>query len=253
MSKKYTANEWATMEGRHTLETTKKFDFLRDEITEAKLFRSPASFKNADASQIAHNIFAHVLSLQAMRYTDPGVASTYAKNTVRFGGFDGVRAGGSDLHNLIAGLERMQDKGVVNIPQAQLKKFFRDIQNGVQVTDRDRRTIMALERGLGIKDPNLKAMRRIVSDWPRATPSEQRTGATRLGFMMNHYARGSDLHRPYISSIRGIGQPDAKSPYAPLVKWGSIAAATAAGYAMVRDKAAIKQASNVAVKKYRTN
>ena len=27
---KYTANEWATMEGGHTLERKKKFDFLRD-------------------------------------------------------------------------------------------------------------------------------------------------------------------------------------------------------------------------------
>ena len=225
-------------------------DFLKDELVEAKLFRSPSSFKNADAQQLAHNIYAHVLSLQAMRYTDPGVAGKYAQNTVRFGGFDGVRTGASDLHNMIAGLERMNDKGVVNIPKAQLRKMLRDIQNGIKVTDRDRRTIMALERGLGIKDPNLKAMRRIVSDWPRATPQEQKLGATRLGFMMNHYARGSDLHRPYITSVRGIGANNAKSPYNSLVKWGSIAAATAAGYFAVRDKEAIKQASNVKVKKF---
>tara|TARA_Y100000114_G_scaffold51739_1_gene47198 strand:- start:802 stop:1557 length:756 start_codon:yes stop_codon:yes gene_type:complete len=248
MSEKYTANEWATMEGGHTLERKKKFDFLRDEITEAKLFRSPTSFKNKDPEQLAHNIYAHVLSLQAMRYTNPGVAGKYAQNTVRFGGFDGVRTGASDLHNMIAGLERMDTKGVINIPKAQLRKMLRDIQNGIKVTDRDRRTIMALERGLGIRDPNLKAMRRIVSDWPRATPQEQKLGATRLGFMMNHYARGSDLHRPYINSIKGA--PNAKSPYAPLVKWGSIAAAAAAGYALVRDKEGIRQASNVAVKKY---
>jgi hypothetical protein len=248
MSKKYTANEWATMEGGHTLEPKNKFEFLKDEITEAKLFRSPTAFKNSDPEQLAHNIYAHVLSLQAMRYTDPGVAGKYAKDTIRFGGFDGVRTGASDLHNMIAGLERMNDKGVVNIPKAQLRKMLRDIQNGIKVSDRDRRTILALERGLGIKDPNLKAMRRIVSDWPRATPQEQKLGATRLGFMMNHYARGSDLHRPYIKSVQGA--PNAKSPYAPLVKWGSIAAAAAAGYALVRDKEGIKQASNVAVKKY---
>ena len=228
-------------------------DFLKDELVEAKLFRSPAAFKNANAGELAHNIYAHVLALQTMRHTDPGVASSYAKNTIRFNGFDGVKAGASDLHNLLAGLDRLDDKGYINIPQAQLKKYLRDIQNGIKVTDRDRRAILALERGLGIKDPNLKAMRRIVSDWPRALPGEQKIGATRLGFMMNHYARGSDLHRPYVASIKGISAPNAKSPYAPLVKWGAIAAATAAGYALVRDKGAIKQASNVAVKKYQRN
>ena len=36
MSEKYTANEWATMQGGHTLETKKKYSFIRDEITEAR-------------------------------------------------------------------------------------------------------------------------------------------------------------------------------------------------------------------------
>ena len=64
MSKKYTANEWATMEGGHTLEPKKKFEFLRDEITEAKLFRSPTSFKNSDPERLAHNIYC-------LLYTSP--------------------------------------------------------------------------------------------------------------------------------------------------------------------------------------
>lgn len=224
-------------------------DFLKDELVEAKLFRSPSSFKTKTAEDIAHNIYAHVLALQAMRYTDPGVASTYAKNTMKFSGFDGIRAGGTDLHNLIAGLEKAEDKGNIGINAPTLKKFIRDIQNGINVTDRDRRAIMSLERSLGIKDPNLKAMRRIISDWPRALPKEQKVGATRLGFMLNHYAKGSDLHRPYIQSVSGFGAPNAKSPYQSLVTWGSVAAATAAGYALVRNKN-IKQAAQKDVKKF---
>jgi hypothetical protein len=224
-------------------------DFLKDELAEAKLFRSPASFKTKNAEDIAHNIYAHVLALQAMRYTDPGVASNYAKNTLRFSGFDGIRAGGTDLHNLIAGLERAEDKGSLGIPAPSLKQFLRDIQNGVNVTDRDRRTIMSLERSLGIKDPNLKAMRRVISDWPRALPNEQKIGATRLGFMLNHYAKGSDLHRPYITSINGIAAQNATSPYSKL-KWPAIiAAATIAGYKAVRNPK-IKQAAQRDVKKF---
>jgi len=226
-------------------------NFLKDELVEAKLFRSPASFKTKSAEDVAHNIYAHILSLQAMRYTDPGVAGKYAKNTLRFNGFDGVRAGGSDLHNLMAHLDTIEDKGMLSIPNAQVKRMLRDIQNGVKVTDRDRRTIMQLEKSLSIKDPNLKAMRRIIADWPRALPSEQKAGATRLGFMMNHYARGSDLHTPYIKSINGIGNPRAKSPYGTGAKtFAAVAAGAVAGYMAVRQKAALTKAANTTVKKF---
>ena len=71
---------------------------------------------------------------------------------MRFGGFDGVRAGGSDLHNLMAHLDGIEDKGMLSVPNAQVKRMLRDIQNGVKVTDRDRRTIMQLEKSLSIKD-----------------------------------------------------------------------------------------------------
>lgn len=227
-------------------------NFIKDELVEAKLFRSPASFKTKSAEDVAHNIYAHILSLQAMRYTDPGVAGKYAKNTLRFNGFDGVRAGGSDLHNLMAHLDTIEDKGMLSVPNAQVKRMLRDIQNGVKVTDRDRRTIMQLEKSLRIKDPNLKAMRRIIADWPRALPSEQKAGATRLGFMMNHYARGSDLHTPYIKSINGIANPSAKSPYNSKLGWAAVGAVAGAvaGYKAIRKKDAIARASNVAVTKF---
>lgn len=223
-------------------------DFFKEELVEARLFKSPAQFKTADASELAHNIYAHVLALNAMRYTDPGVASTYAKNTLKYNGFDGVRASATDLHNLIAGLERLEDKGTITIPHAQLKRMLKDTQNGVLNVSKDRQTIIALEKGLGIKDSNLKAMRRIIAEWPRSLPNEQKVGATRLGFMMNHYARGSDLHVPYIKSVNGIAAQNAKSPYAPLVKWGAIAGAALAGYAAIRNTN-IKQAAQTDVKK----
>jgi hypothetical protein len=119
------------------------------------------------------------------------------------------------------------------------------------MTDRDRRTIMQLEKTLQIRDPNLKSMRRIIADWPKATASEQQAGATRLGFMMNHYARGSDLHGPYIKSVNGMAAQKAKSPYGTGTKtFAAVAAGAVAGYMAVRKKAAIAQASNVEVKKF---
>ena len=42
-------------------------------------------------------------------------------------------------------------------------------------------------------------------------PNERTAGATRLGFMLNHYARGSDLTGSYNPSERGIAANDAQS------------------------------------------
>ena len=116
---KYTASEWAAMEGGHEVPSKKLFEFMNDEMTEARLFKNPKQFVTQSGDDIAANVYAHLLGVQAMRYTDPGRASTYARNTLKYSGFDGVRSGATDLHNLIAGLER---KGGYRIPTAQIKR-----------------------------------------------------------------------------------------------------------------------------------
>ena len=210
MEEKFTRSEWAAMEGGHEVTPNKLFEFMNDEMTEARLFKNPKQFVTQSGEDIAANVYAHLLGVQAMRYTDPGKASTYARNTLKYSGFDGVRSGATDLHNLIAGLER---KGGYRIPTAQIKRYLRNVQNGVVDTQLDRRTMIAVERSLKIGDSKLKSMRRIVGDWPRALPNERTAGATRLGFMLNHYAKGSDLTGPYNKSVRGIAADNAKSPY----------------------------------------
>jgi|TARA_R110002153_G_scaffold273220_1_gene443462 hypothetical protein len=234
---KYTASEWAAMDGGHTIEPKQKmFGFMNDELVEARLFRNPTQFATSNKEDIAKNVYAHLMGVQAMRYTDPGQASTYARKTMSYNGFDGVRTGATDLHNLIAGLER---KGGYSIPTAQIKRYLKNVQNGVVDTQLDRRTMLAVERSLQIRDPKLTAMRRIISDWPRALPNEQKAGATRLGFMLNHYARGSDLAGPYNKSVTGIVSQDAKSPYTgnTFAKTiAGVAVGAVIGYKAIRDK-----------------
>ena len=56
-------------------------------------------------------------------------AKNYARNTLRFAGFDGVRPGATDLHNLLASVER--------VPQAQVKRYLQDIVRGKGDTQAD--------------------------------------------------------------------------------------------------------------------
>ena len=81
---KYTASEWAAMEGGHEVPSKKLFEFINDEMTEARLFKNPKQFVAQSGDDIAANVYAHLLGVQAMRYTDPGRASTYARNTLKY-------------------------------------------------------------------------------------------------------------------------------------------------------------------------
>ena len=74
---------------------------------------------------------------------------------------------------------------VIEYPTAQIKRYLRNVQNGVVDISLDRRTMIAVERPLKISDSKLKSARRIVGDWLQARPNEQTAGATRLGFMLN--------------------------------------------------------------------
>lgn len=69
----------------------------------------------------------------------------------------------------------------------------------------------------------------------RALPNEQKAGATRLGFMLNHYARGSDLAQPYNQSVKNIAAPNAKSPYNSALTWAAVAAGAYIGYKAIRN------------------
>ena len=90
-------------------------------------------------------------------------------------------------------------------------------------------------------------MRRIVGDWFQANANERTAGATRLGFMLNHYARGSDLTGPIIE-VLGIAANDAKSPYTGNT-FAKTVAATAVG-AFVGYKAIPSNIKNIS-KKYK--
>ena len=69
MEEKFTRSEWAAMEGGHEVTPNKLFEFMNDEMTEARLFKNPKQFVTQSGEDIAANVYAHLLGVQAMRYT----------------------------------------------------------------------------------------------------------------------------------------------------------------------------------------
>ena len=162
-----------------------------------------------------------------MKYEDPKAAQAYARKTLSLP-FNSVRPGATDLHNLIASVDKT--------PQNQVKGYLQGIANGRLDTQADRRNLIMLQRGLGVRSGATNQMRRVIADWPRMLPSERKVAATRLGFALNHSAKGSDFMPGYHKTMRkkDLGIDQAKSP---LLKnklvWGAVAGA--ALYKAIRD------------------
>ncbi|MBR20359.1 MAG: hypothetical protein CMA64_09505 [Euryarchaeota archaeon] len=204
------------------------FEFIKEELGEARMFKDPKRINVSSQARLGDTLYSHLLGLQVMKYENPAQAKAYARSTMRFAGFDGVRAGATDLHNLLASVDKT--------PQAQVKRYLMDIVNGRKDTQADRRALIMIQRGLGVRSGTTNQMRRIIADWPRMLPNERKVAATRLGFALNHNARGSDLTPMYVKTVKkgGLGMDQAKSPLSknPLV-WGAVAGA--ALYKAIRD------------------
>ena len=194
------------------------FEFIKEELAEARMFKDPKRINVSSQARLADTLYSHLLGLQVMKYENPAAAKAYARNTLRFAGFDGVRPGATDLHNLLASVER--------VPQAQVKRYLQDIVRGKGDTQADRRSLVMIQRAIGARGGNSNALRRMIADWPRLLPNEKKVSATRLGFALNQNARGSDLTPAYVKTMKKntLGVDNAKQPLSknPLL-WGAVA------------------------------
>ena len=87
------------------------FEFIKEELAEARMFKDPKRINVSSQARLADTLYSHLLGLQVMKYENPASAKAYARNTLRFAGFDGVRPGATDLHNLLASVERVPSTG----------------------------------------------------------------------------------------------------------------------------------------------
>lgn len=203
------------------------FEFIKEELAEARMFKNPTRIAATSQGQLADTLYSHLLGLQVMKYENPKAAQAYAKKTLSLP-FNSVRPGATDLHNLIASVDKT--------PQNQVKGYLQGIANGRLDTQADRRNLIMLQRGLGVRSGATNQMRRVIADWPRMLPSERKVAATRLGFALNHSAKGSDFMPGYHKTMRkkDLGIDQAKSPlHKNKLVWGAVAGA--ALYKAIRD------------------
>ena len=236
MSEKYTANEWATMQGGHTLDTKKKYSFLRDEITEARYIRTGADALGRDMTDVAESYFEQLLMLQQMRFENPAFAKKYAKDTLKFMNFSGIKPGGTDLHNLASIINNpskykgVTSAGNVNFNELQFKRYHRDIAAGKDNIAMDRTFLMKSQKDLGINSSFLKQARRVSADYGRSGQGERAGLSARM--VNSQRVDGkfrSDISKQYMGTVKNkkLIPADKKLPL-----WAKAAAGFATGYAV---------------------
>lgn len=218
--------------------------FIKD-LTEAKALRTQRGL-NLSAEQIAENVYLNILALQAMRF-DPNTArqaSEYAKKTLQYQDFSNIRTTGTDLHNWVAVLNNpgryethIGPVGKSSMPVLQFKRYLRNVAQGKSDPNYDKQFLMSLERNLGIKNSQYRAVRRMLSDWNRLYGSERKQSATRLVQALRAKSPQSDLRSSYEGFMRKGGyemddvenQEDKRSG-SLLGKAATLAAAGVGGY-----------------------
>ena len=238
MSEKFTAREWATMQGGHTVEKTSKYSFIREEITEARYIRTGRDALGRDMNDVAESYFEQLLMLQQMRFENPAFAKKYAKDTLKFMNFSSIKPGGTDLHNLASIINNpnkykgVTSGGAIRFDELGFKRYLRDIVAGRDNTAMDRTFLMKQQKNLGIDSSFLKQARRVSADYGRSNAGERAGLSARM--VNSQRVDGkfrSDISKQYMGTIKNkkLIPQDKKLPL-----WAKAAAGFAAGVALSR-------------------
>lgn len=173
--------------------TDNMFDFIKTELTEARLFKYPENLEGRDAHDVARLLFASLLALEILRHEQPLQASQYVLKTMAFGDFDHMRMATTDLGNMISVLanqSKYEDELKTRIglyaPELQIRTYLRGTLYGPEPS-RDRRFFIAVEADLMISGADMRQARRVISNWKSANTMEQKLayGTLRREFQRN--------------------------------------------------------------------
>jgi len=205
--KKYTASEWALMEGGHEMPNKEsKFGFVKD-LNESRQYRTRQAIQRSNAREIVDHAFLDLITLWILynEFDMAPIAIHYARKTMMYGDFRNYRQSGTDLYMT---LHLIQSKNAdtlagdsadnallqrINLPQTQLKVFLNGLKMNSLERGVARQTLQLLERKLNITTSSYRSVRRLAQDWPVINESQRALVVTRLLQFYRTHARRSEL------------------------------------------------------------
>jgi hypothetical protein len=209
MTDKFTAAQWAEIEGGHEVTPSKEepYSFLRD-LHESRMTKDNGNAKKLTYTDCGERMYLTLLALETMRqYPDfRAYVQRYAKKTAGFELYKMYRIMGTDLYNFIyflVGDGKAQDKlkdpdsakrmrASTKLPTSAINRYINAIAQGKQPVQVNN-LFQAIESALKVSNSDYKAIRRNLMNFARLTKAEKRLISTRLIFAVRAKLRSSDI------------------------------------------------------------
>ncbi len=101
------------------------------DIFESRAFRNVSTMEKYTLNQLSEIFLWHLFILNILQYENEDFAIKYAKDTLQYSQFDGIRLAATDLGNLTATLihsDRYLDEKPRPVPEFQLRRYLRSIK-----------------------------------------------------------------------------------------------------------------------------
>lgn len=230
MTDKYTAAQWAELEGGHEVTPSKEepYSFLRD-LHESRMTKDNGNAKKLTYTDCGERMYLTLLALETMRqYPDfRAYVQRYAKKTAGFELYKMYRIMGTDLYNFIyflVGDSSAQDKlkdpdgakrmrASTKLPTSAINRYINAIAQGKQPVQVNN-LFQAIESALKVSNSDYKAIRRNLMNFARLTKAEKRLISTRLIFAVRAKLRSSDIIEDFekFASVKNLEKASVIDP-----------------------------------------
>ena len=230
MTEKFTASQWAEIEGGHEVTPNKEesYSFLKD-LHESRMTKDNGSSQKLTYTDCGERAYLTLLALETMRqYPDfRAYVRRYAKKTAGFELYKMYRIMGTDLYNFIyflVGDSSAQDKlkdpdsakrmrASTKLPTAAINRYINAVAQGktpVQINS----MFMAIESAINVTNSDYKAIRRNLTNFARLTKAEKRLLSTRLIFAVRAKLRSSDIIEDFekFAAIKNLEKASVTDP-----------------------------------------
>ena len=209
MSDRYTATEWATMEGGHSLDTPKQEPTFLEELHEARMTRNASNIKVLTYTDCCERTYLTLLVLEILRRFPnmAGIAAGYAKKTGIHDSYKRFRMSSTDLYNFvyfISGPDEAQDKlkdpkaakvlkQRTTMPLMAFNRYISKLAIGTAPSANDQEVLIRIESALKITNSDYKAIRREIYGFNQISTASKKKAVTRLLMACRAKLRSSDI------------------------------------------------------------
>ena len=230
MTDKFTAAQWAEIEGGHEVTPVQEesYSFLRD-LQESRMTKDNGNAKKLTYTDCGERMYLTLLALETMRqYPDfKAYVQRYAKKTAGFEQYKMYRIMGTDLYNFtyfLVGDSSAQDKlkdpesakrmrASTKLPTSAINRYINAVAQGktpVQLNN----MFQAIESALKVSNSDYKSIRRNLMNFARLTKAEKRLISTRLIFAVRAKLRSSDIIEDFekFAAVKNLEKASAIDP-----------------------------------------